>query len=399
MDNITEDERKVVEELRNRTINEITPKMLEDPSLFYRFSKARDFNLTEAEIMLRKHIAWRKEIGIDTILTDFKPTEVLLKYAPVSFVCFDKEECMVRIHDCGRMDTKGLLSASKATEILKYMIYYSEKDIEMLIGRGGKGYKNFQLGKPIWSPIYDFEELTYAKAVNMKSLQFLGLVVKTFIDNYPEFLRTITVINAPFYFAWIYAALKPLLPSTVIQKVRIFGSEGWKEALLENINADDLPAYLGGNKTDPDGNDFCESFILRGQPVPKSYYMQNKKKSLILESNVKSLMVMPFSKEEITFEVTEENSFLEWEFETKNRNIDFSLAYRRESSEDFELTELIPKQRFDTSDESEKGCLKCENLGQYTIVFDNSYSWFHSKEVYYRAGIKNPNNNDLFDST
>ncbi|GBN30084.1 hypothetical protein AVEN_265796-1 [Araneus ventricosus] len=108
---------------------------------------------------------------------------------------------------------------------------------------------------------------------------------------------------------------------------------------------------------------------------------------------------MPFCKQELTFEVKEENSFLQWEFETKSRDIDFSLLFRGESPEDYKLVELIPKQRTDTSDEAEKGCFKCEKVGQYTIVFDNSYSWFHSKEVYYRVGIRNPRNNELYEST
>ncbi|GBO23129.1 hypothetical protein AVEN_196933-1, partial [Araneus ventricosus] len=54
MDNITDEGKSMVEELRRRTINEVTPKMLEDASVFYRFAKARDFNLGQAENMLRK---------------------------------------------------------------------------------------------------------------------------------------------------------------------------------------------------------------------------------------------------------------------------------------------------------------------------------------------------------
>ncbi|GBN02703.1 hypothetical protein AVEN_260572-1, partial [Araneus ventricosus] len=38
--------------------------------------------------------------------------------------------------------------------------------------------------------------------------------------------------------------------------------DGWKETLLKEINSDDLPAYLGGNRTDPEGNPLCESFNL-----------------------------------------------------------------------------------------------------------------------------------------
>ncbi|GBN19610.1 hypothetical protein AVEN_209225-1 [Araneus ventricosus] len=75
MDKITDEEKKVMDELRERTINDLTPKLLEDDSLFYRFAKARDFNVVESEAMLRKHISWRKEFQIDTILTDYEPPE------------------------------------------------------------------------------------------------------------------------------------------------------------------------------------------------------------------------------------------------------------------------------------------------------------------------------------
>ncbi|GBO15295.1 hypothetical protein AVEN_166577-1 [Araneus ventricosus] len=107
----------------------------------------------------------------------------------------------------------------------------------------------------------------------------------------------------------------------------------------------------------------AEKGIVRGQPIPKSCYMQTRKKTLALDSNVNKLTVLPFSTEEITFTVKEENSYLEWEFETKNKDIDFSLLFKRESPEDMEYVVFIPKQRIDTSDESEKGCFKCEKVG------------------------------------
>ncbi|GFS95087.1 hypothetical protein NPIL_432421 [Nephila pilipes] len=40
LENVTEDEKKVMEELKRRTIDDLTPKMREDESLFYRFCKA-----------------------------------------------------------------------------------------------------------------------------------------------------------------------------------------------------------------------------------------------------------------------------------------------------------------------------------------------------------------------
>ncbi|KAF8791870.1 Retinal-binding protein like [Argiope bruennichi] len=374
MDAITDDEKKVVEEL----------------SILKSFTLNMDNQEPKEE-----HIMWRKEFGVDTILEDYKPPEFLVKYAPVSFICFDKDGCVVRAHDCGRVDSKGLASAVKQTEILKYMIYITELDKERMIKLNEKGKKRMELGKPVLSPIYDFDELTYAKAVSVKSLQLITAFLKLFIDNYPELLKVITVINAPFYFSWIYAAVKPILPPRVIDKVRIYGSDGWKEVLLEDSDADDLPAYLGGTRTDPDGNPLCETFIMRGQTIPKDCYMQKRKKKLALEPDVQKFTVMPFSKEEITFKVTEENSYLEWEFETKSRDIDFSVHFKGESEEDSEPVMIIPKQRIDTCYETEKGCFKCEKRGNYIIVFSNTFSWIRSKEIYYRAGIKNQKNSSI----
>ncbi|XP_055938946.1 retinal-binding protein-like isoform X2 [Argiope bruennichi] len=320
----------------------------------------------------------------------------MIKYVPLSFACYDKDGCAVLVHDLGRADAKGILNVIKKTDVTKHLMYIVDQLRDKVIKESEKGNKRYQLGKPILTPIYDFDELTYAKAANMKILQIIIHIMKTFLDNYPEYLHTITIINAPAYFTWLFAILKPILPITVIQKIRIYGTDGWKETLLEFIEADDLPAYLGGNKRDPDGNPFCKSFIIRGQPIPKTYQKQRRNRELVLQSDVEKLTVLPFSKEEITVQVEEKESYLEWEFETKDRDIDFSLFFRGESLETFETVELIPKERIDTSDEPEKGCFLCEKTGKYTIVFDNSYSWLHSKEVYYRIGIKSPKNNELF---
>ncbi|GFW64576.1 hypothetical protein TNCV_3513981 [Trichonephila clavipes] len=51
------EKRNAIEELKRRTINDITPKMREDETLFYRFLKARQFNVENAESMLRKDLA------------------------------------------------------------------------------------------------------------------------------------------------------------------------------------------------------------------------------------------------------------------------------------------------------------------------------------------------------
>ena len=49
------------------------------------------------------------------------------------------------------------------------------------------------------------------------------------------------------------------MDQVTIDKVKFFGSDEnqWKPALLEWIDADQLPAMYGGTQTDPDGNPMC----------------------------------------------------------------------------------------------------------------------------------------------
>ncbi len=105
-----------------------------------------------------------------------------------------------------------------------------------------------------------------------------------FVTNYPEGVRRVFVINGQFvclfYFlnqfhfktSWRgpiflvpqvfsvgFNLVKPFLSAATLAKLRIFShdAKAWKDALLEEIDADQLPAHYGGTMTDPDGNPFC----------------------------------------------------------------------------------------------------------------------------------------------
>ncbi|GBM52239.1 hypothetical protein AVEN_31056-1 [Araneus ventricosus] len=66
-------------------------------------------------------------------------------------------------------------------------------------------------------------------------------------------------ITSP-YVTLAFSVVKHVLASALLQKIRFYGAEGYQEDLLQKIDADDLPAFLGGNRTDPDDNPLCPSF-------------------------------------------------------------------------------------------------------------------------------------------
>ncbi|GBM92855.1 SEC14-like protein 2 [Araneus ventricosus] len=191
-DDISAEEERCMEELKRRTLNDLTPALLEDETLFYRFSKARDFHVDAAEAMLKKHIIWREQYKVDRILTDLNPSEVMVKYVPFYFVGYDKEGNPVLYVDFGNADIKGIFNSENKVEISNYCIYTLQSLMERCRSQTQK------LGKPVTTTcfMFNFENLTFANATNKKMLEQALYIAHMFQDNYPERIKSIYFINS-----------------------------------------------------------------------------------------------------------------------------------------------------------------------------------------------------------
>jgi hypothetical protein len=71
--------------------------------------------------------------------------------------------------------------------------------------------------------------------------------VSTIAQNYyPEMLGKMFIINAPMLFTAVWSVVKQMLDQVTVDKIQILGS-GYKSSLLQFIDADNLPDFLGGN--------------------------------------------------------------------------------------------------------------------------------------------------------
>jgi len=67
-------------------------------------------------------------------------------------------------------------------------------------------------------------------------------------DFYPETMGACFVVNAPMLFSFLWAIIKGFLDERTRAKVRIVGSN-FREVLLEHVDAENLPDFLGGTCT------------------------------------------------------------------------------------------------------------------------------------------------------
>ncbi|NWV94681.1 FYCO1 protein, partial [Machaerirhynchus nigripectus] len=93
----------------------------------------------------------------------------------------------------------------------------------------------------------------------------------------------------------------------------------------------------------------------------------------------------------IPITVTETGLTISWIFSSDPKSISFSVVYQE--SEDTPLDQckvLIPMTRCNSHKETIRGQVKVRNSGIYTLIFDNTFSRFISKRVFYHLAVERP---------
>ncbi|KAJ4943223.1 hypothetical protein JOQ06_005728 [Pogonophryne albipinna] len=93
----------------------------------------------------------------------------------------------------------------------------------------------------------------------------------------------------------------------------------------------------------------------------------------------------------ITVAVGDRGPTISWVFSSEPKSISFSVVYRESADVHVEQSKvLIPLTRCNSHKETIQGQLKVRNAGLYTLIFDNSYSRFISKKVFYHLTMERP---------
>ncbi|XP_016151966.1 PREDICTED: FYVE and coiled-coil domain-containing protein 1 [Ficedula albicollis] len=93
----------------------------------------------------------------------------------------------------------------------------------------------------------------------------------------------------------------------------------------------------------------------------------------------------------IPITVSEMGLTISWIFSSDPKSISFSVVYQE--SKDTPLDQckvLIPMTRCNSHKETIRGQVKVRNAGIYTLIFDNTFSRFISKRVFYHLAVERP---------
>ncbi|KAG0712931.1 SEC14-like protein 2 [Chionoecetes opilio] len=379
---LTPEKKEAISRFRER-VSTVLPLDQQHDYALLQWLTARNFNIDKAEQMLKKSLEWRREWGADTVL-EWEVPEVLSKYYPVGIAGHDKTGCPVWVIPYGGCDMRGLLSSVKKADYIRYTIRVLEAS------RRDMGQQTQLLGRPVAQQccIFDLDNFSLKHVTWKPAMDVILELVQLYEANYPEFLKCAYVINAPKVFTMAYALIKPFLHEVTLKKIKIFGTGGWKEALLQDIDREQLPQHWGGTLTDPDGDPKCPSQA-RGE-VPKKYYLSLSKSNLSKlheTDNLSSITLGKGGKKRLKYDVKKPGSHLRWEFRTEDFDIGFGVSRKVKKGEE---EVLLPLQRVNSQLVTEEGYLVCTEPGTYVVTFDNEFSYVRSKKVLYMVSVVRP---------
>ncbi|GAA5799651.1 hypothetical protein HPULCUR_005067 [Helicostylum pulchrum] len=175
---------------------------------------------------------------------------------------FDKEGHPILIDRTGYHNAKEMGNNVSTLEITNYQIATQEFLSRVLMPEGCE-----KAGKSIHSEtaIFDCTNMKF----HMGAFQHLRAIAEIVQHYYPETLHRLFVVNAPSAFVVMFKVIKPWLNPRTLDKIHVLGKD-FESVLLEYVEAENLPDFLGGTCTCSHMSGGCVPMKSKFKPTDKN---------------------------------------------------------------------------------------------------------------------------------
>jgi len=241
--NLTIPQQHALDTLRKQLQDEghFVPERMDDATLL-RFLRARKFDVAKAKAMLLSAEQWRRDFGIEELMENFEFTEKeqVDKYYPQYYHKMDKDGRPIYIERLGNLDIAALYKLTTQERQLQRFVMEYEKFLTERLPACAQA-----VGHPVETSctILDLYGVSLTNFYRVKDYVFQTAGIGQ--DRYPECMGKFYIINAPWAFSAVWGIIKPWLDEVTVSKIDILNSN-YKDKLLAQIPAENLPADLGG---------------------------------------------------------------------------------------------------------------------------------------------------------
>ncbi|ODM94504.1 SEC14-like protein 2 [Orchesella cincta] len=205
----------------------------QNDDVLIRFLRARDYDIPNAEKMLRNAVQWREATDINNYMKWKFPSnyEKDLPYRLFGKCNEGAAICWVFV---GKWTTKKFVDNDEGEQVLRYEFAMMERGLRIIAESGRAG-----------TIVLDMEGLTLAQATHIPSLKLSFNALQTVEQCYPEIAKAIYVINVPWVFSFAYNFVKSIIAPRTMEKIKIFSyKEEWQAEFLKRFPIDSIVPQL-----------------------------------------------------------------------------------------------------------------------------------------------------------
>ncbi|KAF9162787.1 hypothetical protein DFQ26_003246 [Actinomortierella ambigua] len=160
---------------------------------------------------------------------------------------WDKTGRPIYIERMGQHNVKGLAKNVTTAELVDYHIRCTEFVHNTIMPECEErfGSDNKIIDKE--TVIFDCSGMGFHQ-LHMEGLNMLRSLTDMDQKAYPERLGKLFIVNSPSLFVKVFSMVKKWLDPGVIEKIHILG-KNFESVLLEHVDAENLPSFLGGSCT------------------------------------------------------------------------------------------------------------------------------------------------------
>lgn len=381
-----------------------------------RFIQGFDYDVEAASEAYRRHMKWRKEMGLtarkrravveamllpmrpeaaprNAEISRFYPTNPLVRLdgavvpsrskcaaaaadatAPgdgnsllravtdeaLGSVVLDRQGNIVSIERPGLLDVNGLFTAVSEEDFLRWHSYLLEFRCMLLDVLSRKFNRIVRT-----TSIIDLKGLS-ARMLSRRTINLLRRTIAAGSENYPESIGAMFFINTPRTFSTLWSAMRGWLRERTISKITLLGSDS-EAFLVKHIGGYALPPSLGGS---------CTSSLADVPPLFENRDTDLGPGSMILNVGARRCNQ--------AVEIVPEKSVAQWVWVAEDFDVGFSAIWRTPAGHESVLEEYRkypPRTQV-------RGIVSAEHEGTLILAFENTWGLISSRRVRYKIDIK-----------
>jgi len=243
---MTEQDKAALAEMKAKLPPDARPKEALDVAFDWtlvRFLRARKYDVAAAIEQYEAMLAWRAENNVDGILAKPDPREKVFQcVCPHRHLGFDRHGHPVYYEMTGQIRVAEMLKHMEEPDIITRHVRYMEYVVQRMIKQSQ------ELGRYVGQcvMIHDMAGMKYS--IETAGMRCFRRTTQIDQQYYPECLRKIIIVNAPWSFRGTWVVVRPWLDEKTRGKVEIYGAN-FRERLQELIPPESLPAEYGGELT------------------------------------------------------------------------------------------------------------------------------------------------------